>query len=246
MLGPTTSLAHFVWATDEDLDIVAGTGAVAIHCPGSNLRGASGICRVKDIMRSGGLVSFGTDGCSVGDNEDFLEELRLGAYLQRTTDDFTDHRIDSETLIRDATEVGAGPAGFAGRVGALVPGFEADLLCVRKDRIFFPRSRYYNASELDVLLDRANASDIEFVMVGGDIVVRDGVVLGVDEGRLRDRISELADRLYRPTTEADRRRELAGMMTPHIERLAQRWYSAPIDDPATPMNTRSAPRPRDY
>lgn len=239
VLGDDVSFSHFVWATDEDITILADSGVTAVHCPGSNLRSAAGISRVGDISRAGGRVAYGTDGVSVGDREDFFEELRLACYLQRQPDRFSDHRLDSETVLRGATETGADAAGFGDVTGRLEVGYEADLLCVSTERILFPRTRYASCDVLDVLLDRADATDIDLVMVAGQVVVRGGEVATVDEAALVDRIAELADELYRPTPEADRRRELAALMTPDIERLCGRWYGMPIDHPSGVFNTRS-------
>ena len=241
VLGEDVTLSHFVWATDEDIAVVADSGATAVHCPGSNLRGATGICRVSDILDAGASLGIGTDGVSVGDREDFFEEVRVAGYLQREPVDIKRVRIDSEVLLRASSEASAVPAGFGGQVGTLMPGYQADLISVRKERIFFPTSRYGGDAELDVLLDRGNAGDIEFVMVGGDVVVRDGVVTTVDEGRITDRINELSEELYQPTPEAERRRELAAMMNVHVEELIERWYSIPVTEPATIMNTTTPP-----
>ena len=241
VLGEDVTLSHFVWATDEDIAIVADTGAVPVHCPGSNLRSSAGICRVRDILDAGSTVSIGTDGISSGDREDFIGEVRLAGYLQREPNDVAGYRIPSETLLRSATESGAVPAGFGGVVGTLAPGYQADLISVRKDRIGFPPARYTTTPELDLLVERADATDIDFVMVGGTKVVENGEALLVDEDRLADRINELADDLYKPTPEARRRRELADLMNPHIEELCRRWYRIPVERPALIMNTRSAP-----
>ena len=136
--------------------------------------------------------------------------------------------------------IGAGIAGQeAFGIQALETIREADLLCVSKNRILFPRTRYENSGVLDVLLDRADASDIAVVMVGGQVVVRDGVVTTIDEAAVVDRISELSEELYRPTPEASRRRELAALMTPEIEALCEGWYSQPIERPAAIYNTRT-------
>ena len=241
VLGEDVTLSHFVWATDEDIAIVADTGAVPVHCPGSNLRSSTGICRVRDILDAGSKVSIGTDGISSGDREDFIGEVRLAGYLQREPNDVADHRIPSETLLRSATESGAVPAGFGGVVGTLAPGYQADLVSVRKDRIGFPPARYTTTPELDLVVERADATDIDFVMVGGTKVVENGEALLVDEDRLADRIAELSDELYKPTPEARRRRELADLMNPYIEELCRRWYRIPVERPASIMNTRSAP-----
>ena len=78
-------------------------------------------------------------------------------------------------------------------------------------------------------------------MVGGDKVVDDGRLVNVDEHKLRDRINELSEELYRPTPQADRRKELADLMNPYIEELCRRWYSVPVERPASIMNTRTPP-----
>ena len=239
VLSDDVSFSHFVWATDDDIALLAESGVAAIHCPGSNLRSAAGISRLSDILKAGGRVAYGTDGVSVGDREDFLEELRLACYLQRQPDRFSDHRLDSETVLRGATEVGADVTGFGEITGRLEAGYEADLLCVSKQRILFPKSRYANCNVLDVLLDRADASDIDLVMVAGRIVVQDGELTRIDEAALVARIAELTDELYRPTAEAARRRELAAIMTPAIESLCAQWYSIPVDRPGAVFNTRA-------
>ena len=241
VLGEDVTLSHFVWATDEDIAIVADTGAVPVHCPGSNLRSSAGICRVRDILDAGGKVSIGTDGISSGDREDFIREVRLAGYLQREPNDVADHHIPSETLLRSATESGAVPAGFGGVVGTLAPNYQADLVSVRMDRIGFPPARYATTPELDLLVERADATDIEFVMVGGTKVVEDGEALLINEDRITDRINELSDELYKPTSEARRRRELAGIMNTYVEELCRRWYTIPVERPASIMNTRSVP-----
>ena len=242
VLGEDVTASHFVWATDEDIKVLADTGTVAVHCPGSNLKTSAGLCRVRDILAAGGSLSIGTDGASVGDKEDFLEEIRLAGYLQRTPADVSTPRIKSEVLLSSASEIGAVPAGFGGVVGSLTPGYQADLISIRTDRILFPSTRYVNHPDLDVLLDRADARDIEFVMVAGSKVVENGMVMNVDEDKLLDRIRELSDQLYYPTAEAERRRELASMMAVHVEELSRKWYSVPIEQPATILNTRAAPK----
>lgn len=241
LAGEQVSFSHFVWATDDDIGRLGDLGVVAVHCPGSNLRSAAGLCRVKDILAAGGRVAFGTDGVSIGDTEDFFEELRLACYLQRQPDAFADHRLDSLQVLRGATEIGAQAAGFGGVVGRLEVGAEADLLCVSKKRILFPATRYRGADVLDVMLDRANASDIDVVMVAGRVIVESGNVTTVDESALIERIRELSEELYQPSPDAVRRRELAAIMTPVIESLCRRWYSQSVGEPATVMNTRTGP-----
>src|SRR5262249_55441494 len=65
VLGEDATLAHFVWATDEDIELLVASGAVASNNPGSNLRLSTGICRARDIIERGGWLAVGTDGISV-------------------------------------------------------------------------------------------------------------------------------------------------------------------------------------
>ena len=156
VLTPQTVLEHFVWVTDEELAIFADSGAVASNNPGSNLRLSSGICRVRDIMDTGGRIAFGTDGISFSDREDFFQELRLACYLQRFPRTFERQRLDSEAVLRAAAANGARALGLEDRLGSLEPGRYADLLIVEKDRILFPPGRYDAEPFLDVVLDRAD------------------------------------------------------------------------------------------
>jgi 5-methylthioadenosine/S-adenosylhomocysteine deaminase len=243
ILGPDVSFSHFVWATDEDIAIAVDHGVTAVTCVGSNLRTSVGLCRVRDILEGGGRIAFGTDGAAVGDREDFLEEIRVATILQRQPDRFDEHRIDSEVVLRAATAGGAVATGFGPRLGTLEPGSFADLVCVDTTRIMFPRTRYPRERLLDVIVDRADAGDIATVMIAGAVVVSGGRVLTVDEDRLRERITEIEDRLYRPTPQAARRRELAAMMRPSVVEMCERWYRHPIRRPASILNTRDAPGP---
>ena len=158
LLGPDVSLSHFVWATDRDIEILADSGAVAASNPGSNLRLSTGICRVRDILDAGGRIAFGTDAISFSERNDMFQELRLASYLQRLPKGPEDEhgRLDSETLLRSAAANGALAARADDRIGSLDPGREADLLVMKRDRVFYPRKRYEFSPPLDVIVDRAD------------------------------------------------------------------------------------------
>lgn len=241
VLGPDVSFSHFVWATDDDIRIAVDHGVTMVHCFGSNMRTSVGLCRVRDILAASGSLAFGTDGASLGDREDFLAEIRAGTTMQRMPDRFDEHRIGSLAVLDAATRQGAQAAGFGSRVGTLERHKAADLVCIDTSRVMFPRTRYHHDRILDVVIDRADHSDITAVMIGGRLVVEQGTVLTVDEDKVVDRINEIEDELYRPTPEAARRRELAAMVRPLVERTSGEWYSRPIDQPASIFNTRSIP-----
>jgi 5-methylthioadenosine/S-adenosylhomocysteine deaminase len=241
VLTEDTVLEHFVWVTDDELGIFADSGAVASNDPGSNLRLSSGICRVRDIMDTGGRIAFGTDGISFSDREDFFEELRLACYLQRLPHTFERHRLDSEEVLRAAAGNGARALGMQDRLGALEPGRLADLLVIDRDRILFPPGRYDHEPFLDVVLDRAQASDIDTVMVHGRVLMEGGRVTVVDEELVKQRFAAAVhDRVYRFPDHVHRWAELGRLVEPFVIDFYQRWYDTPVE-PAYVYNARRGP-----
>jgi 5-methylthioadenosine/S-adenosylhomocysteine deaminase len=240
VLTPRTVLEHFVWVTDEELEIFADSGAVASNDPGSNLRLSSGVCRVRDIMDSGGRIAFGTDGISFSDREDFLQELRLACYLQRMPDTFERQRLESEAVLRSAACNGARGLGMEDRLGSLEPGRFADLLVIDKDRILFPPGRYDTEPFLDVVLDRTEAGDIDTVIVHGRPLVEGGRVTVVDEDAVKRRFAEAVQRIYRPSDEDRRSAELGRLVEPYVIDFYRPWYRTPIE-PASIYNAKRPP-----
>lgn len=240
VLTPETVLEHFVWVTDDEIPILVDSGAVASNDPGSNLRLSAGICRARDLMDAGGRIAFGTDGISFSDREDFFQELRLACYLQRMPETFERQRLDSEAVLRAAAINGAQAVGLPGHLGSLAPGRFADLLIVDKERITFPPGRYDQEPFLDVVLDRADAGDIDTVMAHGRVLMQDKTVTIVDEQALKQRFAEAVQRIYRLPDDVARWLELGRLVEPSVIDFYQRWYDTPVD-PAGVYNARRPP-----
>ena len=83
LLDARTVLAHCVWLDDEEIAILARSGATVAHNPVSNLKLASGIARVPDMLAAGVRVTLGTDGAISGNDLDLWLALRLAATLHR-------------------------------------------------------------------------------------------------------------------------------------------------------------------
>jgi 5-methylthioadenosine/S-adenosylhomocysteine deaminase len=247
VLGEDTSLAHFVWATDRDVDLLVETGSVSSNNPGSNLRLSSGISRVRDIVERGGKAGFGTDGISFGDREDFFDEFRLAALLQRRPMELDSGRISSSKLFRSAMTSGARAVRAEDRLGSLEPGKDADLLVLRRDHIFWPRERYAGSDPLDVIIDRADKTDIDSVLVRGRPLLRDGKMTTVDEAKVREAYADAAaNRLWKFGDEQERRWALGlpAELEPYVLDFYRRWTDMPTD-PGYAYNTRG-PKPGAY
>ena len=170
VLDARTVLAHCVWLDDEEIAILARTGASVAHNPMSNLKLASGIARVSDMLRAGVRVTIGTDGAISGNDLDMWMALRLAATLHRaTTLDAT--AVTTGQALRMATIEGAAALAAADRIGSIEPGKFADLVLVDLARahaapLFDPRTH---------LVFSCAKGDVRHVFVGGRQVVRDGV-----------------------------------------------------------------------
>ena len=239
VLGPDVTLAHFVWVTDEDIKRFADSGAIASMNPGSNLRLSTGICRARDIINEGGNLVIGTDGISFSGREDFFQELRLASYLQRTPTAFEVGRLDSAELLRTIGENGARALGWEDSLGKIAPGYMADLLVLKKERLFFPKDRYSDTTFLDVLIDSAESQDIDSVIINGQTVMCQGQMQFVDEESLRAKVEDAAERIYQVGA-STQQTQLSARIDPYIVDFYKDWYEVEVE-PSYLYNPRQDP-----
>ena len=191
-LGPGFVGAHAVWLTDDDIARLADAGAAISHNPASNLRLGSGIAAVREMLDRGVTVALGCDGSMSSDNQNLFEAMRLAGLVGNVR--FPHHTarwLEKADVWRMATANGARALGLDGDVGAIEPGRQADLALLRAGSTYLsPRS-----DVLGSLVYVETGASVDTVLVGGRVVVREGRVLTVDEGKLRDRAQAAADRL---------------------------------------------------
>jgi 5-methylthioadenosine/S-adenosylhomocysteine deaminase len=110
LLDARTVLAHCVWLDDEEIAILARTGAAVVHNPVSNLKLASGIARIPDLLAAGVPVALGTDGAISGNDLDLWMAMRLAATLHkgatRRADAVTTRQAFAMATIEGARAIG--------------------------------------------------------------------------------------------------------------------------------------------
>ncbi|MGE0500314.1 MAG: amidohydrolase family protein [Rhizobiaceae bacterium] len=183
-LDERTVLAHCVHLDDEELDIVARTGAHVAHNPMSNMKLASGFARVPDMLDRGINVSLGTDGPLSGNDLDMWMALRLAATIHRGFTGRAD-LISTRQALDMLTINGARALGAADRIGSLEVGKFADMVLVDVRRphavpMFDP---------LTHLVYSTNKSDVRHVFLAGEQVVRDGALVRLS---LDDTLAEVS------------------------------------------------------
>jgi cytosine/adenosine deaminase-related metal-dependent hydrolase len=190
LVNERSSLAHFVWCTDSDVALAAERRVNVVHNPVSNLILGSGILPAASLLRAGVNVALGTDGQS-GAAVSILEQAKFASLLSRVCDTDPARWVDPRMAFRLATEGGAGVLGLAGELGRIETGARADLALIDvTGAAWQPRGDVYR--HLVMYEDGAN---VHTVLVEGEIVVRDGRCVRVNEGELLEEAQSIAARL---------------------------------------------------
>ncbi|MDX5363180.1 MAG: TRZ/ATZ family hydrolase [Pseudazoarcus pumilus] len=121
---------HAVHMDRSDIEILARHGCATVHCPSSNMKLASGISPVVEMLNAGITVALGTDGAASNNRLDMFAEMRQAALLAKvSTGDATS--VPAHTALRMATLNGANALGLGDRIGSLEAGKQADICAVR-------------------------------------------------------------------------------------------------------------------
>jgi cytosine/adenosine deaminase-related metal-dependent hydrolase len=187
--GPRTILAHGVQLTDEEARAVAADGTRIVHCPSANLKLGSGVARVADLDGLGVQLALGCDGAPCNNNLDPWQELRHAALLAKMRTSPT--ALPAARALRLATIDGARALGVADEIGSLEVGKRADVIVVRIDR----EHEEPGGDVFSRLVYAAKSSDVEHVLVDGDLVVKNGEHTRFDAEAVRDAARREARRL---------------------------------------------------
>ena len=176
-LSPNTTVAHGIWLTDSDIDIVAEHGVSVSHNPLSNMKLGSGLAPWRAYHDRGVTLGLGTDGCSSSDTPRILEVAKAAALVHKITDPDPDRWPRVEEVLTAATVGGARTARLGDTVGSLEVGKRADFLVYDLTTLAFtPRSRLEHQ-----WVYSENGSSLEYVYVDGRRVVDHGQVTTVDQ-----------------------------------------------------------------
>lgn len=190
-----TLAAHCVHVDTEQIRLLVQHGVSVSHNPTSNLKLASGIAPVKEMMERGVRLGIGTDGAASNNDLDMFEEMRLAALLAKgaTNDPMV---LPARDALLMATRQGA-EALFQGHLtGSLEVGKRADVIVV-------DHNPYHNTPHFDrdpngiysQIVYAGQAADVQHVMVNGRWLMRDCELLTIDEERVRTRAADYARRM---------------------------------------------------
>jgi len=182
--------AHCVHLTDADMDILARKNVGVAHNPGSNMKLASGVSPVTELLKRGIAVGLGTDGAASNNNLDMFEEIRLASLLQKVhTEDPT--VIPALQALEMATVLGARAVGLEEDIGVIKSGMKADLIILNTDAAHLTPKH----DIVSLLAYAANSTDVDTAIINGKVVMENRRVLTMDEEQILWQAQKCADRL---------------------------------------------------
>lgn len=182
--------AHCIHLTDSDIATLAEKGVGACHCPGSNMKLASGIAPVPRLLEAGVVIGLGTDGTASNNNLDMLEEARLAALLHKVAgEDPT--VVTARQALEMATRGSARALGIGDRVGQIKVGMKADLALVD-----FEQAHLHPRHDIiSHLVYSARAGDVRTVFVNGQALMVNRRLTTLNEEEIFTEVKERLKRL---------------------------------------------------
>jgi 8-oxoguanine deaminase len=206
-VGEDVWFAHAVWVNDEEIKTFAKHKCGVAHCPTSNMRLASGIAPIKEYRKAGVNVGLGVDGSASNDGSHLLGEVRQAMLLSRVKEGITGYsaspaalsgagEVEARKLMtaRDALWLGTrGGAAVLGRadIGSLEAGKCADFFAVNMNKLDFAGGLHDPVSALVF----CQPVKVDYTVVGGKFVVKEGKLVTVDECKLVEQHNKAAKRL---------------------------------------------------
>lgn len=191
--GPHVTLAHGVWLSEEERRLLAQSGTVVCHCPSSNLKLASGIAQVPELLARGVHVCLGADGAPCTNNLDLFLEMRLAALLNKPR--LGPLTLPAMQVLEMATLGGARGLGLEHEIGSIEVGKRADLIVV--DLSGAAHATPGGEDPVARLVYSGKGEDVRHTVVDGRLLMKDRKLLTLDEEEVLSRARKHAQRVAR-------------------------------------------------
>jgi 5-methylthioadenosine/S-adenosylhomocysteine deaminase len=194
VIKQNTVSAHSVWLTDEDIQIMTDRQAGVAHNPECNMKLSSGIAPIPKMLEAGVKVGLGTDGTASNNNLNMFEELRTMTLLHKlNSGDPT--VIPAKQAIQIATLGGAKVIGKDKEIGSFETGKKADIILIDITKSnTTPLYEVYSS-----LVYSINAKDVTDVIINGKQIIRNSILLTIDEEEVKYKVNDLSKNIYNKT-----------------------------------------------
>ena len=196
-LGKDVLAAHCTYIDDDEMDLLAESGAHPVYCPMGHALGGHPM-RAWELLQRGARVLIGTDCVCSNNVMDIVGELRIaGASQKQLTEDR--EAMPATKILEMVTVDAADAIGMSDQLGTIAPGYLADLIILKFEGLH----TVPNYSLLDNIVYCCTGRDVDAVIVNGQTVVRNGALTTVDETRLIELATEKGHGLMRRALEND-------------------------------------------
>jgi 5-methylthioadenosine/S-adenosylhomocysteine deaminase len=186
LLRRRTTIAHSIWVTDADIEMMGDAGCSIAHNVISNQKLGAGVAPVQRLLRAGVNVGLGTDGVSTSDTTRMFAVMHAAGLIHNVQTPDPDLWLSSEQVIRAATLGGAQSACLGDRTGSIEVGKAADILVIDLATVAFtPRNDISNH-----LVYCETGSSVTHAIVGGEVMAEGGRCLRVNEAALLAELRE--------------------------------------------------------
>jgi len=215
LLNERSRLFHVVWAREEEVQQIAGRGARVVHCPGSNMKLGSGAAPVRAFLQAAIAVDLGSDNVSANDCCSMFEQMKLAALLSRRPEVHPSAWLTAPEVFGMATRARPGRSCE----GWLAPGRPADLVLLNRDAFaFWPENNLVNQ-----LVFAGSAADVDTVLVGGRVVLRDGRPTSLDVDEIRSDLDEMLPAIRRTIAAGD---QTGAELQPYLQAAFDQAFAA--------------------
>lgn len=187
-----TILAHCVYLSSNDINIIKKENTGIAHNPISNLKLSSGMANIVKYKENGITVGIGTDGAGSTNTLDMFEEMKVSAYIQKVLNKKSSC-INAEDILKMATTDGAKVLGLDKEIGSIEEGKKADIIIINIEKPHIkPINNIYSA-----LVYSAVGQDVETSIVDGKIIMENREIIGIDEKMIMDKCQKISDKYFR-------------------------------------------------
>jgi cytosine/adenosine deaminase-related metal-dependent hydrolase len=186
LLKPGTNLAHGVWLTPSEIDLIAQHGAGVVLNPMSNMKLKSGVAPIQRLQAAGVNLALGCDNCSCGDCQSMFQAMKLYCLLAAVSDP-NPTGVHARHAVQAATTGGARAVGLGDQIGGIREALRADLTILDlSDLAYMPLN-----SVVRQLVFSETGRSVETTIVDGRIVMRDRKLMTVDEAAFRTELEDI-------------------------------------------------------
>lgn len=187
VLSPNLLACHSVHLSKDDINLYKENNVKVAHCPESNMKLASGVAPLPELIEQGICVGLGTDGCASNNDLDLFLEMDKAAKLHKVFS-MDPEVIDAETTVKMATINGARALGLSDITGSIEIGKQADIIVINTNKPHLvPMYNPYSH-----LVYSVNGNDVAATVINGKVVMEKGQIFTMDIDKVMDDVKSIA------------------------------------------------------